>query len=716
LNKYVVAIVGGGPRSVYALERLLALLQKEPFPGTLSIHVFESHGRIGAGAAHSDEQPVCSYLNRCVDQIAFAADESVLATSVLLPLPLRMTFHQWCQQRFKQTGDERFNLAGNDVPHRYLHGVALRDHFNLYAALLNKLPGVEVIAQHDEVTGVRRHAAAFKLSFASGRECLQADHILFITGHTPCRPKRATEEARYIRNRRYIPYPYPLEQCFPLQKVGARSRIGLLGMGLTAIDVCLFLTEGRGGQFISGGDGGLHYLQSGDEPAQIVVLSPSGKMYSTRPVNAKVMPEHFHSAEFFSEVAIEQLRQNHGRRIILPDGSLQRQLDFRRDIFPLVVLEMALVYYRTLLGDRWSQRLIEVATPAYLTFLSPASHDGERDIHRLLQPVQRLFDQAVADFQAFDANNSDSDSAFIGQATAFYRTLTDQELAPKRILSALLSLQCRQVKWGHSIHLAAHRFDWLRIFEPFTDQPTRSVSQRRRQVLRWLERDLAAASQGNRLNPLKAACDGVWRDLRAVFSAVTDFGGLTPESQREFSTLWMSYYNRLSNGAGVEAMQKMAALIRQGRVVLAPAGMRISSARSQKGFILRGRGQRLKIEHLACARLHPFDARHQQRPLYPMMLREGLIQLWENRVPGGDSFVPGGLMLTAEFHPRTCDLSVETRLTFIGAPAEGVCFFQNAAARPGTNSAALNVAHAWAAQMLKTLREQAKQAQEVQWV
>lgn len=715
MNNYVVAIVGGGPRSVYALERLLALLRREPVSGSLHIHVFESHGRAGAGVAHSDEQPSSSYLNRCVDQIAFAADESVQAASVLLPLPLRLTFHQWCQQRFQQTGDERFNLAAHDVPHRYLHGLALRDHFNLYAELLNQLPGVEVIAHHDEVTHVRRHYSGFKMSFASNQDALLADHVLFVTGHTPCRPRPGTDEARYARNSRYISYPYPLEQRFSLQTVDAGSRIGLLGMGLTAIDICLYLTEGRGGRFVAGDDGELRYLHSGNEPAQIQAISPSGKMYSVRPVNAKVLPEHFHQPQFFSESAIALLRKNHGRSATLSDGSCQRQLDFRRDVFPLVVLEMALVYYRTLLGEDWGQRLIEAVTPAYLSFLSTVPHQVERDIERLLQPAQQLFDQAVVKFQRFCARQDSDDPALMRLATAFYRTLTDQELPAEQVLTAFRALPPQQVKWGHSSYLAEHRFDWLCIFEPFTGQPTGSVSQRQHQVLRWIELDLAAARQGNRFNPLKAACDGVWRDLRAVFSAVTDFGGLTPASQREFSTLWMSYYNRLSNGAGVEAMQKMAALIRQGLVVLAPVGVHISSARSGKGFILHGRGQRLKIDHLACARLHPFDARYQQSPLYPSMLREGLIQLWENRDPGGERFIPGGLMLTEAFHPRTLDNTIETRLTFLGAPVEGVCFFQNVAARPRANSAVLNVAHRWAAQILQALRESVKQAEGTPW-
>ncbi|MFI8415981.1 FAD/NAD(P)-binding protein [Serratia sp. NPDC078593] len=712
MENRVIAIVGGGPRSVYALERLLALLRTTPVSATLTIHVFEACGRSGAGQAHSDEQPYSSYLNRCVDQISFAADESVQAANVLLPPSLRLTFYQWCRQRLLKTGDPRFDVAGHDVPRRYLHGLALRDRFDLYAALLSALPGITVLTHHDEVTSVRRISNGFQLFTLHGLD-LAANHVLFVTGHMPCRPRPGSMEARFSRSRSYIDYAYPLEARFSARTVRPSSRLALLGMGLTAIDICLYLTEGRGGRFVADAAGSLCYHASGHEPAQIVALSPSGKMYSTRPINAKVLPEHFHRPQFFSERAVAQLRVHHGHSVMSPDGVFQQQLDFRQDIFPLIVLEMAWLYYCTLLGEGWGQRALASVMPAYQHFLSPAAqHHDNGVIDRLLQPLQQQFEQVTAELEALLATQTPYHPQLSAVASAFYRTLTDEIVEPQQALARLRDLTFSQVKWLHPLRLVDHRFDWQRIFEPFAGQAVRGTRQRKRQVLRWLEKDLAAARQGNLHNPLKAACDGVWRDLRPVFSAVTDFAGLNPASQREFTTHWLSYYNRLSNGAGVEAMDKMAALIRQGRVIVAPAGLRIRTDRAGKGFTLTGGGRRMTVERLACARLHPFHARYQRQPLYPGMLRSGLIHLWCNR-NGQDAFVPGAVALNPAYHPVAPDGTVEERLTFLGSPVEGVRFFQNAAARPGANSAALNAAHQWAAQILHEMAAQPVSLQEV---
>jgi len=95
---------------------------------------------------------------------------------------------------------------------------------------------------------------------------------------------------------------------------------------------------------------------------------------------------------------------------------------------------------------------------------------------------------------------------------------------------------------------------------------------------------------------------------------------------------------------------------------------------------------------------------HDAGPLYPAMMRRGLVRLWRN--PGASAepdFVPGGLDLSPSFHPVQADGTVEERLTFLGAPAETVWFFQLSAARPGSNSAVLNNVARWAADFVDAL-------------
>jgi len=694
MDNVVVAIVGGGPRAVYALERLLALLTRHPPAHRLAIHVFDNTGRFGAGMAHSDRQSKSCYLNRPVDQIAFAADESVSAANVLLPASLRRNFYHWCRQRFYATGDARFNLQPHDMPHRYLHGLALRDYFETYANALRALPGVELTTHAEAVMGVTPASPFFLLHTRQYPSGLRADYALFVTGHTPCRPHWQTAEARYQRGLRYHAYAYPLDR---LDSVRAGSRLALSGMGLTAIDICLHVTEGRGGRFVRDEQGTLHYHASGNEPAHIIAISRSGQLYTARARNQKSAAD-LHRPRFFSEEAIATLRRHRGRATTLRDGSVCRQLDFRQDIFPLIVLEMAWIYYRTLLGERFVQDASATLAPLYQAFLTASVSASVREnaIDTLMACWQDAFRQMADALNQAIQGSVTPGPAVQAAAAAFVRTLTDETIAPEHAVDRLRSLTPSAIKWRHDPTIFHHQLHWQTLFYP----RMRGHRPGKAAHLEALARDLAYAAQGNLANPLKAACDGVWRDLRAVFSAATDFGGLTPASQQDFMRHWLSHYNRLSNGAGPDAMEKLGSLIASGRVIIAPGGTRVSACGPLRGYRLTGRHFRQQVDHLCCARLHPFDARRQRDPLYPSLIASGLVRLWENRGADGARFTPGALDLTRDFHPVDNQGHVERRLTFLGAPAEGLCFFQNAAARPDTNSAILNAVNHWATDLL----------------
>ncbi|MFJ5406321.1 FAD/NAD(P)-binding protein [Pectobacterium punjabense] len=710
VDKFVIAIVGGGPRSVYALERLLALLKNSTLRRQFEIHIFEPNGRYGAGVAHSDCQTRSSYLNRTADQIAFAADESVTVATHLLPTPLRMTFLEWCQLRWRQSGDSIFNVQAQDVPRRYLHGMALRDFFELYAAQLRQIDGVNVSTHPEQVIGVSCSEQGFCLITPQRPAGLAAHHILFITGHTPCRPAEKSTEARFARNFNYIPWAYPLEERFTELQIPAHNSIALLGMGLTALDICLFLTEARGGTFIRQRSGRLHYQPSGKEPHAITALSRSGKVYATRPRNEKLNPNQFHTGIFFTISAVSLLRQHCGRTNVTQQGVRQSQLDFELDLFPLIVLEMAWVYYRTLLGEQWLSHQLTAVNTAYHTFLSAQVHSGVQDIERLLAPMQQGFDDLVERLSTTHGGTVNTMPEDADVACHIYRTLTDEIVDTAQAPSRLQSLGPEKVKWQHSPRLIAHKFDWHAIFYPFSKCSPHSTRQRKKQILTWLSKDLDAARQGNIRNPLKACCDNVWRDLRTVFSSACDFGGLTPTSQKNFIQQWLPHYNRLSNGASIEVMEKMEALVRQG-IVLLPAAAKISSKTLGNTFVLHYGGKKQRVNHLVCARVHPFDARYQVNPLYPDMLAKGIIQLWVNRRSPTDFFIPGAVDITPDFHPVMYDGTVDDRLTFLGSPAEGACFFQNTAARPAANSNVLSDVHHWAAALVTKLLSRQQEVQ-----
>ncbi len=196
------------------------------------------------------------------------------------------------------------------------------------------------------------------------------------------------------------------------------------------------------------------------------------------------------------------------------------------------------------------------------------------------------------------------------------------------------------------------------------------------------------AAQDNLTNPAKAAADGVWRDLRPVLGHAVDFGGLNAASHQRFLDTYMRHHNRLANGAALEVMEKILALVDHGIVdVSTGPGAEAHGDEETGRFVVRGprTGVRREVDVLVDARVHPFDPEADVAPIYSQLLRRGLVRKWRNPGPAGGGFEPGGLDLTAEFHPVRADGTVDRRLTFLGPPSEGVMFFQLGALRPNQN-------------------------------
>ncbi|MFB6977576.1 FAD/NAD(P)-binding protein [Streptomyces scopuliridis] len=704
-----LAIVGGGPSCTYVLDRLAATAKAAAGPVPLDIHIFDRAGQFGSGQVHSPDQPVNSVLNRIAGQVAFAADESVVGAGPLLPREDRPTLHEWCRAKYEETGDPVFDLVAEDSPRRYVHGLALADRFQRYVGMLREVPGVAVHLHHKEVTDLEEMPGGrLGVLCGDGERVIDADHVLMLTGHSssdPARYPRQAEWSRFAERHQavFVPSVYPLENAFAPGQAGPGTTVGCAGMGLTGIDVILHLTEGRGGVFAEGPDGTLVYRASGREPDSIVMFSHSGLFTFTRPFNAKERDTGTleHRGVFLTEEAIHRLRRSAGRPVTIGDRE-QRQLDFRDHVFPVMALEMAQVYYTTLLGEDFGRRLEEAARPEYETFLADGGGSAPSDtsVQRLLAPLEVLVDQAAATLDAVLSGE-------LGLTEAKERDW-DAEAALRRVLEVIFgpeqagalaawsddpvgfaaAVAAAESPWLHPKSVAGQRFSWERLIRPIERDSFATPEEYRAAMLDFLDLDRRWAVQGNLSNPAKATADGVWRDLRYVIAAAVDFGGLHAASHRDFLDVFMRHLNRLCNGSALEVMEKIRALVRHGLVDVS-AGPQASVAPDEESgrFVVHGgvTGAVLPVGILVDSRVHPFDAENDVLPLYPNLLRRGLVRTWVN--PGVDApdFAPGGLDLTEDFHPVRGDGEVERRLTMLGWPSEGVMFFQYGALRPNQN-------------------------------
>ncbi|MEU3049781.1 FAD/NAD(P)-binding protein [Streptomyces sp. NPDC006984] len=695
---YRLTVVGGGPRATYVLERLSATIDRLSQEQRLEVRIFERSGEFGAGQAHSPAQARSSYLNRIASQVSFAADETVSGAVPVRPAAQRPTLHEWCRQRFEETGDPDFDLRPQDWPRRYVHGLALRDMFERFAADLRRHPGVTLHLHRAEVTDLVPVGDLLEVATADGARH-PADEVLLLTGHSHHDPARSPAarrltEAAACGGKRYLPHPYPMETVLDGAGIGPRSVVGCGGMGLTAIDIVLHLTEGRGGRFDEAPGGGLAYRPSGAEPEAIVAFSPSGLFTFARPDNHKPSDGRGdHRGTFLTKEAIHHLRQHVGAPA--GSGGCRAQLDFDRDVLPLVVLEMAHLHYVTLFGPGTALLLTQRVMPSYLAFLSGAPATGETPgrltaaLEEAVDGITAVLDSVLRGKQAvFTAQRLVSwpvrdvllhwtRTVYGTTAQAEVHRHIDRSIPPHVVTDGLDS------PWGLDPSPYGNRFDWERAVRPVPAVST--PGKWPEHVAAFMARDQLWARQGNVHNPHKAAADGVWRDLRSVISCAVDDAGLTAASQRDFLRRHVSHHNRLANGAAPEIMAKIAALMDCGLLdVGAGPDARIRLDGGGGRAVVEGprTGYARPVDILVEARVHGFDPRLDALPLYRNLMDHGLVRLWRNTSADGEVFEPGGLDLSRDFHPLRRDGSTDPRITILGVPAEGARSFLLSALRP----------------------------------
>jgi hypothetical protein len=701
-----LAIVGGGPTCTYVLERLAALVRANDRRVELEIVIYDLSGEFGPGQVHSPDQTRTSYLNRVVGQVAFAADESVVDAGPLLAAGERPTFLQWCRQKFQETGDARFDLVAEDWPKRYLHGLALKDQFIQYVDILRAAEGVTVTLRRSEVVDLEERGERFGILTADGATPYEADYVLMLTGHSSNRPELDPRQSAWAdfaqrHQAHLVPNAYPLERSLDLARTGPGTTVACLGMGLTGIDVLLYLTEGRGGTFERAADGRLEYRPCGQEPDSIVAFSRSGLFTFARPYNEKErdIATLEYKGPFLTTAAVAELRDTVGVPNVI-GGHVKRQLDFEAHVFPLILLEMSLIYYGTLYGDEFRTAAIRAARPGYEKFLADADAfaNHQEAVAFLLAPLEELarsvaarVDEALAGRTVPAGGPQDGQPSLTGVLGSFLTVVHGADQAAKLLELAdspaqfAAAVAAAESPWRHARRAADHRFSWDRTIAPVPRSGYASAEEYVETFLDFLDVDIRWAAQGNLSNPAKAAADAAWRDLRSVVIDAVDFGGLRASSHRTFLSVYTPHHNRLCQGASVEAMEKVTALIRSGHVDISVGpGARVETDEDSGRFRVSGpvTGADRQADVLVDARVHSFDAERDVMPVYPNLLRRGLVRKWTNPGVGEADFVPGGLDLTPEFHPVRADGTVESRITFLGPPSEGVMYHQIGALRP----------------------------------
>jgi len=321
---FSVAVVGAGPRGTSVLERLCASAPELLAPGVrLTVHVVDP-APPGPGHVWRTAQSGELLMNTVASQVTLFTDDSVNCSGPVLPGP---SLHEWADGA----------IGPDDYPTRALYGRYLEW---VFARTLSTAPSSVRVETH--------RARAIRLDdTADGRQSLVLDNgrtlpglsaVVLAQGHLPALPSadvRRDAEHAGRHGLRHVPPSNPAD--VDLGAVPPGEAVLLRGLGLNFFDHMALLTTGRGGQYVTDGDGGLRYVPSGREP-RIYAGSRRGLPYQARGDNAKG-PYGRHLPEVLTPEVVSALRKR---------ADSGEAPDFLRDVWPLVAKEVETVYYSAL--------------------------------------------------------------------------------------------------------------------------------------------------------------------------------------------------------------------------------------------------------------------------------------------------------------------------------------------------------------------------------
>lgn len=333
-NTHFIAIVGGGPKGLYALERLTAQLKNSPPEKQIEIHIFNKTPNFGAGEIYDPHQPDYLLINFCIGNIDMWIDEKPQSV-----VPKTLSLTDWLRGEFSG----KVEISTLDYASRGVVGQYLEDGFK---SIIKNLPNnVSLKKIVGEVEDIEKIGSKFTLTVNENGTVKKSENkfsdVLLTTGHSS-RNQTETEKSykefsEKFPETSFVSFVYPVEN---LSRIAANSRVAIKGMGLTFVDTVLALTVGRGGVFERNAkDEIVKYIPSGKEPSAIYPFSRSG--VPILPRGAFCGKPNF-DLQYFTEEKIKQIRAN----------SKNGKIDFKGDLWSLIEREMIFAYYRILMKNR----------------------------------------------------------------------------------------------------------------------------------------------------------------------------------------------------------------------------------------------------------------------------------------------------------------------------------------------------------------------------
>lgn len=316
-----ICIIGLGIRGIGVLERIIAYSKLQKLNDERKVYLIEKSDN--APLQYDIEQPDYLLLNIVCGQVSVFP--SSLSVSNCPPIN-GPSLYDWVRQRKLLISNDGFTIGrkgrkikSDDFLPRRILGEYLKWAQNFIEK--QAPPNLKIIKFQKEAVNLSLFKHGLKIVLCNDIEIYS--NFLFITvGQNLYASKTSSKLNKKINN----PYPLPNQ----LNEVKSTNSVAIQGLGLTFYDALLSFTIGRGGNF-KFNDGKLTYIPSGNEPT-IFAFSTSGLLYRSRP---KLGAPLSYKPLVFNKDNISHFLDNRNY-----------QIDFDKDILPLIFLEMRIAYKR----------------------------------------------------------------------------------------------------------------------------------------------------------------------------------------------------------------------------------------------------------------------------------------------------------------------------------------------------------------------------------
>ncbi|MFZ4261333.1 FAD/NAD(P)-binding protein [Sphingobacterium sp. HJSM2_6] len=387
-ESHYISIIGGGPKGFYALTQFLTLCDRRGLNTNVQIHWFNSNPNFGSGPHYQPDLPDYLLLNQCIADVnCWEEEEWKLDEEKHASLKAWIQKHKTCNQ----------TVQNEDLCTRELFGRYLID--SLLSILQAHKSNIRIHLIQGKIEDISLTKKYIKLTANQQVLPYKYQSILLATGHSfqniipEAIINNASSEVSYISE------PYPLQQ---LDHIRPKSEVAIRGIGLSFIDVMLYLTEGRGGIFYKN-DQELKYLPSGNEP----ILFPFSK------TNLPILPNNIfwkdqkYQPKFFTNEFIEQLL------------ATKKTKNFQKDIFPTLDLEVKYAFYSRL------EHLVDAPEEEILKFIEERQDDERFTINALTDPIsysrvspEANFNEFITDLSIYCLRFMDAGELFSPMSTA----------------------------------------------------------------------------------------------------------------------------------------------------------------------------------------------------------------------------------------------------------------------------------------------------------